>query len=80
MALTRDALLGFLSNDLRLEVDELEDSTLIFSSGLADSFMLVSLLSFVEQQQGVHVNVADVTLENLDSIERILAFAQKIVT
>jgi acyl carrier protein len=78
MAVTRDTLRGFLKKDLRLNVDEIEDSTLIFSAGIADSFMLMSVLSFLEKQQGTHVDFADVTLENLDSIERILAFAEKL--
>jgi acyl carrier protein len=78
MAVTRESLIEFLKKELRLNVDELGDSTLIFSTGIADSFMLMSVLSFIEKQQGAHVDFVDVTLENLDSIERILAFAEKL--
>jgi acyl carrier protein len=76
MALTRVDLIGFFEKNLRLEVDEIDDSTPIFSSGMADSFMLMNLLHFVEQQQGVRIGIADVTLDNFDSIERIFRFLQ----
>jgi len=49
-------------------------TTPLFSSSLLDSFTMVDLIMFIEKSAGVRLSPADVTLDNLDSIERILAF------
>jgi len=50
-----------------------EDSPL-FSSGIIDSFSLVSLMAFIEDKGNLRINPSEVTIDNLDSIERILKF------
>jgi acyl carrier protein len=77
MPLTRDKLVEFLETELGLEVSGLQDSTLLFSSGIIDSFMMVSLMTFMEKQGGFRIAPTDVNLANLDSIERILAFSTR---
>jgi acyl carrier protein len=76
MALTREALIEYLVDQHDVEADDLEDDTPIFSSGILDSFSLVDLILFIEEAAGIKMSPADVNLENLDSIEAILAFAQ----
>lgn len=73
----RDALYEFLRDELSVDTSEIEDSTLLFSSGLIDSFALVELITFIESHCGIHVNTMDVTLENLDSIELILRYVER---
>jgi acyl carrier protein len=75
MALTRDGLMAFLKNDLKLDTAEIGDASPLFSSGVIDSFMLVSLMGYVEKQGGFRIAPGDVTLDNLDTVARILAFA-----
>jgi acyl carrier protein len=74
MALDREKLINYLSNDLGVETDELDDETPIFSSGLLDSFTMVDVIMFIEQEGGIKIEPMEVNLENLDSIERILRF------
>ena len=52
---------------------------LLFSSGLLDSFSMVDLLSFVEDLAGRRIRVVDVNLDNLDSIDRIVALVERTV-
>jgi acyl carrier protein len=78
MPLTRDNLIVFLRDEIAVDVDAIDDATLLFSSGLADSFMLMNVLAFVEKEEGKRVGVADVTLENFDSVTRILDFAKSL--
>jgi acyl carrier protein len=75
MPLDRSTLVAFLADELKLEMGEIEDKTPLFSSGIIDSFMLVSMMQFVEKQGGFRIPPGDVTLDNLDTIERILAYA-----
>jgi acyl carrier protein len=74
MALDRENLRRYLHEKQGLQLEDFEDATLLFSSGLIDSFSMVDLIMFIENTAGLRVHPADVTLDNLDSIERILAF------
>lgn len=56
-------------------VAELDDETPLFSSGLIDSFALVDLILLIERECRIRVGPTEVTLDNLDSIARILRFA-----
>jgi len=74
MTVTRQLLLEQLETRFGLDAAVIDDTTLLFSSGLLDSFSVAELLMFIEEQGGFRVEPTEVTLDNLDSIERILAF------
>ena len=74
---TRDALVEFMENDFGIDMSDIEDDTLLFSTGIIDSFALVTLMSFIETNGGFRMNVADVNLENLDSIGRMMTYIEK---
>jgi acyl carrier protein len=76
MALDRENLRRYLHEKQGLEPEDFEDDTLLFSSGLLDSFSMVDLIMFIEDTAGVRVHPVDVTLDNFDSIDRILAFVE----
>jgi acyl carrier protein len=76
MALTRENLRSYLHEKQGLELEDFEDDTLLFSSGLLDSFSMVDLIMFIENASGLRVHPAEVTLDNFDSIDRILAFVE----
>ncbi|WP_165842935.1 acyl carrier protein [Phenylobacterium deserti] len=65
----------FLQEELTVKEADLAPDAPLFSSGLIDSFSLVSLLSFLETEGGFMIDPVDVNLENFDTIERILAYA-----
>jgi acyl carrier protein len=74
MALDRESLRRYLQENQGIQPEDFEDDTLLFSSGLIDSFSMVNLIMFIEDSAGLRVHPADVTLDNFDSIERILEF------
>jgi acyl carrier protein len=76
MALDRENLRRYLHEKQGLEPEDFEDDTLLFSSGLIGSFSMVDLIMFIEDTAGVRVHPVDVTLDNFDSIDRILAFVE----
>lgn len=78
MALSTNKLLAFLDEDAGVDISDVEPGTLLFSSGVVDSFTLVSLMSFIETEASIRVNPLDVNLENMDSIERILAYVERV--
>ncbi len=75
MALTRDVLLQFVQEKLGGAAD-VQDDTLLFSTNLIDSFSLVDLILLIEQETKTKVAPFDVSVENLDSIARILRFVE----
>ena len=77
MSITRDDILTVMREELFLQTDDIDDQTLLFSSGLIDSFSLVTLISAIEAKGGFRIDPLDITLENLDSIERMLLFASR---
>ena len=73
----RDELVQFICEDAGLEGSQFNDDTELFSGGFIDSFTMASLLEFIEEKSGVEVAQSDVTLENFDTISRILSFVKK---
>jgi acyl carrier protein len=74
MALSRDGLIDYINDKLGLDRSEFSDDTLLFSTSMLDSFSMVDLILYIEQAAGVTIDPGSVTLDNLDSVERILAF------
>lgn len=68
----------FLQEELGVDLSDIGGSDPLFSSGIVDSFALVTLMMFLEQQGGFRINPSDVTLDNFDTIERILAFTNRV--
>ena len=75
MALSKDNLIGYIRDELNLDMP-LDGETELFSTGLLDSVSMVSLITFVEEQTGAHVQPGDVTLENFDTVDAIIAYVQ----
>lgn len=76
MGLNRDELVRYLEEHARVDLSDAQDDTELFSSGLVDSFAMVDLLVFLEKHTGAALGPEDISLENFDTLERILAFAQ----
>jgi len=76
MPLVSQSIREYLSNRLGVDVSDVQDDSPLFSSSLVDSFSLVELITFIESAGGIKIDAWDVTLENFDSIERILAFVR----
>jgi acyl carrier protein len=56
----------------------LEDDTALFSSGLMDSLSVIELVSFIEKLIGCAIPPAEITLQNFDSISRIVRFISRL--
>jgi D-alanine--poly(phosphoribitol) ligase subunit 2 len=72
MALTEARLVEYLRHQTGTE--ELDAKTTLFSDGTVDSVGMVDLISFLETEGGFEIAQDDVTLENFDTVTRILAF------
>lgn len=52
----------------------LDDGVSLMKTGVVDSTGVLELISFLEEQFGVKVQDEEMTPENLDSVDRIVAF------
>ena len=77
MTITHDELKSCLIKEFNLERVELTEDTPLFSSNLLDSFSMVDLVRIVEEMTGSRIRPTDLTLENFDSISRILIFISR---
>lgn len=78
MPVTYEGLVQFMEDELAVDPAEISPDTLLFSEGIIDSFALVSLMTFLEQEGGFMVDPADVNLENFDSLDRILNYVSRV--
>jgi acyl carrier protein len=76
MPLASETIKTYLSNRLGVDTADLTDESPLFSSSLVDSFSLVELITFIESEGAIKVDAWDVTLDNFDSIERILMYVK----
>lgn len=74
MSLTREKLVTRLVEEFDVSPDDLDEETPLFSTGLLDSFSMVSLVTYIEQEEGFKLSVGEFALDNLDSVSRILRF------
>lgn len=73
----QQSLTHFLERELRVDARELAPDAPLFSSGLIDSFALVTLLGHIEKSCGVQISATDVSLDNFDTLERMVAYVQR---
>ena len=76
MALTSESLLSYLQSRMGVDTSGVDETTPLFSSNLLDSFSMVDLIMFIEKEGEIKMDVLDVTLDNLDSIGRILSLVE----
>lgn len=75
MALSADSLLAFVRDELGIDTSDIDATSELFSEGVIDSLGVLDLVAFVSTEAGIKVLPTEISLENFDTIERILAFA-----
>lgn len=75
MALAEQNLIDFLKESLQLE-EQIDADTELFSTGLLDSVAMMNMIAFVEETARTEIHPADVTLENFDTVGRIVQLVQ----
>lgn len=78
MSITPEALLEFFKSSLGVDTSEIDGSTALYSSGLLDSFSIVSLIQFIEDESGARLEPADVSVDNFDTIHQIVEFLSQV--
>ena len=77
MTINKENLITYVQTELNVD-EPIAGDTELFSTGMLDSVSMVGLIAFVEDNAGVHVQPGDVTLDNFDTIDAILAYAESL--
>ena len=59
---------------------QITDKTPLISSGIVDSFSMVSLMRFLEKKYSIHIPDEAATPEAFDTVERIAALVRRFQT
>lgn len=68
-----ERLIEFIREEL-LDGETVAAGTSLFRSQILDSLALTNLILFVEESFGVRVGAMDISYDNLDSVEQMIAF------
>ena len=77
----KDVILAYIRDEYLDEDDdddvELDENTPLISSGIVDSFSMVSLKRFLEKKYDISIPDAEATPEAFDSVTSIMAIVSK---
>ena len=77
----KEMILDYIRNEYLDEDDEddidLDENTPLISSGIVDSFSMVSLKTFLEKKFDIKLPDEDATPEAFDSVAKIMALVDK---
>ncbi len=69
----KEKLLEFIRDEFLDDPDqEIDENSRLISTGLIDSFSLVSLQSFIEQEFGKKIPAPRITAESFDTVRQML--------
>ena len=70
-----EKILSYIREELLEDSDiTISNGTSLFQDRILDSLNLVALISFLEDTFKIKVNTAEVTVENLDSVDKMLNY------
>ena len=77
----KEMILEYIKNEYLDEDDEddveLDENTTLISSGIVDSFSMVSLKRFLEKKFEITIPDAEATPEAFDSVSRIIELVER---
>lgn len=74
MSLLERRLIEYVASATGAGAESINAGTPLFSGGLLDSMSVLDLTLFIEREAGIKIPVADVSLHNFDSIDRIVGY------
>lgn len=76
MSVAQEKIRHFLGQNLGLDLAGIKNDSPLFTSGVVDSFALFELLSFLESEFNCKIDIADLNINDLDTIDGIARLAK----
>ena len=77
MSLNESKLKEYIKTNTNIGSIKITSDTSLFESGLLDSIQLLGLIEYIESEADIQIKNSDITIENIDSIKRILNFVSE---
>ncbi len=77
MNIDKGTITRFLCDNFNLSESDFDERTELFATGILDSFSMLDLVSYIEEGAGIKFGILDMNLENLSTIEHILAYISR---
>ncbi len=71
---TTERLLGFINSEVSVSPDPIEIGTDLLLTGAVDSLGVIRITQWMEDELGVDVDPADVTLDNFQTVTKMMAY------
>ncbi len=71
-----DQLLAFINAEVSISPDPIEVGTDLLLTGAVDSLGVVRVTQWLEDELGVEVDPVEVTLENFQTVDKMVAYAR----
>ena len=68
----REKIKFYIAESLGIDLSKIADDAPLFSSGIIDSFALVELLAFLENDLNVEIDITDIDIDQLDTIDGLV--------
>lgn len=73
----KEPLRAYITSELIRDPNyPLQDDEALITGGLVDSFSLVQVALFIEENFGVHLEDFELTADNMDTLNAIVAFVE----
>ena len=70
------SLLKFVRSEVAAAGVDVESDTDLLLTGAVDSLGVIRITQWLEDETGIEVDPADVTLENFQTVDRMIAYAR----
>lgn len=70
----KECVRTFISEEFDVDLGKIKDDDSLLDSGILDSLGVVKLMAFIEERFKIVVGPAEVTMDNFDTIEKILKY------
>jgi acyl carrier protein len=73
----KEKLIEFITKEFGVEDIEINEDTKLISSGLIDSFSLVSLQTYIAKESGKMIPAPRITAQSFDTVRQMLEIIDK---
>jgi len=74
---TNDIIRQYITSELATEGKEVSDTDLLVEDGIIDSFAIMSLLGFLEEQFSIQIGGDELLPENFQSVAALTAMVER---
>ena len=72
-----EEIILFINDELLDEPEDIGEETSLFQDRILDSLNLVMLIGFLEEKFEIKIKTSEVSIDNLDTVAKMIAFIKK---